>query len=36
MGCDIVCQESIKEPGKCNRLWIPEDIYHVIKNNMVS
>ncbi|KAM6596529.1 hypothetical protein CsatA_007053 [Cannabis sativa] len=33
MGQEIVRKESIKEPGKRSRLWIAEDIYHVLKNN---
>ncbi|XP_055960319.1 disease resistance protein RUN1-like [Mercurialis annua] len=32
MGHDIVRQES-EEPGKRSRLWIPEDIYHVLTKN---
>ncbi|PON55213.1 TIR-NBS-LRR-like protein [Trema orientale] len=33
MGREIVRKESTKEPGKRSRLWIAEDIYHVLKNN---
>ncbi|PON55214.1 TIR-NBS-LRR-like protein, partial [Trema orientale] len=33
MGREIVRKESVKEPGKRSRLWIAEDIYHVLKNN---
>ncbi|OMP03039.1 Leucine rich repeat 4 [Corchorus olitorius] len=32
MGWDIVRQES-KFPGKRSRLWSPEDVYRVLKNN---
>ncbi|OMP05536.1 hypothetical protein COLO4_08784 [Corchorus olitorius] len=32
MGKDIVRQES-EDPGKRSRLWSPEDVYHVLKNN---
>ena len=36
MGQELVRQESPKEPNKCSRLWIYEDIAHVLKNNTVS
>ncbi|XP_062075966.1 TMV resistance protein N-like [Humulus lupulus] len=32
----IVFHQSIKEPGKRSRLWTPQDVYHVFKNNKVS
>ncbi|OMP03092.1 hypothetical protein COLO4_10633 [Corchorus olitorius] len=32
MGRDIVRQES-EDPGRRNRLWNPEDVYYVLKNN---
>ncbi|KAJ7962609.1 putative disease resistance protein (TIR-NBS-LRR class) [Quillaja saponaria] len=32
MGQQIVCQHS-REPGKRSRLWCPDDVYHVLKNN---
>lgn len=35
MGREIVHQESIKDPGKRSRLWDPEEIYDVLKNNRV-
>ncbi|XP_059430437.1 disease resistance protein RPV1-like isoform X2 [Corylus avellana] len=34
MGREIVRQESPKEPGKRSRLWIQEDIRHVLEENM--
>ncbi|KAK7390301.1 hypothetical protein VNO78_25603 [Psophocarpus tetragonolobus] len=33
MGWEIVRQESIEEPGKRSRLWDPDDVYEVLKNN---
>ncbi|CAK8532257.1 unnamed protein product [Lathyrus sativus] len=33
MGKEIVRQESPKEPGKRSRLWLHEDIVHVLKEN---
>ncbi|PON72667.1 TIR-NBS-LRR-like protein [Parasponia andersonii] len=36
MGWEIICQESIKEPGKRSRLWMAPDIYRVFRNNMAS
>ncbi|XP_062074364.1 disease resistance protein RPV1-like [Humulus lupulus] len=33
---EIVNQQSINKPGKRSRLWKPEDVYHVFKNNKVS
>ncbi|XP_062082861.1 disease resistance protein RUN1-like isoform X1 [Humulus lupulus] len=36
MGREIVRQECIKEPGMRSRLWITEDICHVLKNNTGS
>ena len=35
MGRDIVCQESLYEPGKRSRLWLYEEINAVLKNNTV-
>jgi len=35
MGREIVRQESPKEPGKRSRLWIQEDVRHVLEENMV-
>ncbi|KAK7362511.1 hypothetical protein VNO77_04627 [Canavalia gladiata] len=34
MGREIVHQESIKDPGRRSRLWDPEEVYEVLKNNM--
>jgi ABC-type oligopeptide transport system ATPase subunit len=36
MGREIVRSESFEEPGKRSRLWVWEDIVHVLKNNTVS
>ena len=36
MGRNIVRQESPEEPGKRSRLWLYEDIDHVLKNNTVK
>ena len=36
MGQEIVCRESPKEPGGRSRLWIYDDVIHVLKNNSVS
>ncbi|XP_030932944.1 disease resistance protein RPP2B-like isoform X2 [Quercus lobata] len=33
MGQEIVRRESPKEPGRRSRLWIYEDVIHVLKNN---
>ncbi|CAN6554492.1 unnamed protein product [Malus baccata var. baccata] len=33
MGWAIVGEQCIEEPGRRNRLFIVEDIYHVLKNN---
>ncbi|KAJ7962630.1 putative Disease resistance protein (TIR-NBS-LRR class) [Quillaja saponaria] len=33
MGQEIVREQSPKEPGKRSRLWRPEEICHVLKNN---
>lgn len=30
MGREIVCQESLKDPGKCGRLSFCEDVHHVL------
>ncbi|KAL6315736.1 hypothetical protein AAG906_006598 [Vitis piasezkii] len=35
MGREIVRQQSLEEPGKRSRLWFHEDIYDVLKKNMV-
>ena len=36
MGQEIVCRGSRKEAGGRTRLWLYEDILHVLKNNTVS
>ena len=36
MGQEIVRLQSLKEPGKRSRLWLAQDVYHVLKNNTVS
>ena len=36
MGQELVRRESPKEPGRRSRLWIYEDVIHVLKNNTVS
>ena len=36
MGHEIVRRESPKEPSGRSRLWIYEDVIHVLKNNSVS
>ena len=35
MGKDIVRQECINNPGKCSRLWIPQDVYNVLTKDLV-
>ena len=36
MGRQIDQQESLKELGKRRRLWLPQDIIQVLKDNTVS
>jgi hypothetical protein len=36
MGYEIVRQESLDEPGKRSRLWLPNDINCVLSKNTVS
>ena len=36
MGHEIVRRESPKEPGRRTRLWMYEDVLHVLENNTVS
>ncbi|XP_057733529.1 disease resistance protein RPV1-like [Arachis stenosperma] len=36
MAWEIVRQESIEDPGNYSRIWNPEDIYQVLKNNQGS
>ncbi|CAN6688251.1 unnamed protein product [Malus baccata var. baccata] len=33
MGWEIVREQCVEEPGRRNRLFIEEDVYHVLKNN---
>ena len=35
MGREIVCEASPKEPGKRSRLWIHDDVNHVLTKNTV-
>ena len=35
MGWEIVRQESIEEPGRRSRLWLRQDLLHVLMNNTV-
>ena len=35
MGWEIVRQESIKDPGKRSRLWVTEDVIHMLTTNIV-
>lgn len=35
MGWAIVREQCVEDPGKCNRLCIPENVYLVLKNNTV-
>ena len=35
MGRKIVLEQSKEEPGKRTRLWIPDDVRHVLKNKTV-
>ncbi|XP_054782075.1 disease resistance protein RPV1-like [Prosopis cineraria] len=36
MALEIVRQENIKDPGRRSRLWNPDEIYDVLKNNQGS
>ena len=36
MGLEIVRRESPKEPGGHSRLWMYEDVLHVLKKNTIS
>ena len=36
MGQEIVRCESPEEPGHQSRLWLYEDVLHILKNNTVS
>ncbi|XP_040363545.1 TMV resistance protein N isoform X2 [Rosa chinensis] len=33
MGREIVRRESLNKPGRCSRLWLLEDVKHVLTNN---
>ncbi|CAN6554510.1 unnamed protein product [Malus baccata var. baccata] len=35
MGWAIVREQCIIEPGNCSRLFIAENIYHLLKNNII-
>lgn len=35
MGREIVREQCLEEPGRRNRLWVAEDICHVLKNRTV-
>ncbi|KAM2797352.1 hypothetical protein COP1_002429 [Malus domestica] len=34
MGQQVVRREAVNDPGKQSRLWLHEDVIHVLKNNM--
>ena len=36
MGQEIVRHESPEEPSRRSRLWVCEDVLHILKNNTVS
>ncbi|XLS55002.1 hypothetical protein HN51_004757, partial [Arachis hypogaea] len=36
MGLEIVRQESTKDPGRRSRLWDPEEIYDLLKNDRIN
>ena len=36
MGQEIVRRESPEEPGRRSRLWLCEDVLHILKNNTIS
>ena len=36
MGQEIVRRESPEEPGRRSRLWLCEDVLHILKNDTVS
>ena len=36
LGKEIVRRESLEELGRCSRLWVKEDVLHVLKDNTVS
>ncbi|XP_059623053.1 disease resistance protein L6-like [Cornus florida] len=33
LGREIVCQESVMEPGKRSRVWFHEDAYHILNHH---
>lgn len=35
MGQKVVRQQCIDNPGKRSRLWMPDDIYTILRNNRV-
>ena len=36
MGQEIVHRESPEEPSRRSRLWLYENVHHLLKNNTVS
>ena len=36
MGQEIVRRESPEEPGCRSRLWLCEDVLHILKNDTIS
>ena len=36
LGQQIVHSESPEQPGSCSRLWLKDDVFHVLKNITVS
>lgn len=36
MGQDIIRPESFEAPGRRSRLWLRDDVLHVLKNNTIS
>ncbi|XP_020967387.1 TMV resistance protein N-like [Arachis ipaensis] len=36
MGHKIVCEESLKNPGKRSRVWQPDEVCDILKNDKVS
>ena len=36
MGQEIILREPLEEPSGRSRLWLYEDVHHVLNNNIVS
>lgn len=36
MGQEIIRRKSFEAPGRRNRLWLRDDVLHVLKNNTIS